>query len=82
MTTILIHDAMQFVSLNPAENKANVLKKATLTNWSSQRNKKSQIQQGMSPTEIADIVSDHLIEVVRKQFDAKRKELHEQAEQV
>lgn len=72
---------MQFVSLNPAENRANILKKATSSNWSTQGAKKSQIQQGMSPKEIADIVSDHLIEVVRKQFEAKRKELHQHSAQ-
>ncbi len=68
---------MHFVSLNPDENKANGLTKVSLKNWIVQGTKKGQIQQGMSPTEIADIVSDHLIEVVRKQFEAKRKELSE-----
>lgn len=32
---------------------------------------KKEIQQGMSPKVIAEIVSDHLITVVRKQFDEK-----------
>ena len=36
--------------------------------------KKAEIQQGMSPQEIADIVSDRLMEVVKDQFQAAKKD--------
>lgn len=71
---------MQFESLNPAEKKINTLKKAISSSWNIRTIGKNQIQQGMTPTEIADIVSDHLISVVRKQFEAKKKELYKQSE--
>ena len=33
-----------------------------------------QIKPGMSPKEISDVVSDHLINVVRQQFESAKKE--------
>lgn len=72
---------MQFESLNPTKNRAKILRKSTSSNLNNESPKKNEIQQGMTPEEIADIVSDHLIEVVRKQFEAKRRELHSMAQQ-
>ncbi len=37
---------------------------------------KKEIQQGMSPKEIAEIVSDHLIEIVKKQFEIAKNAYH------
>lgn len=39
--------------------------------------RKSEIQRGMSPQEIAEIVSDRLMEVVKDQFQAAGKEFEE-----
>jgi hypothetical protein len=38
---------------------------------------RSEIQRGMSPQEIAEIVSDRLIKVVKDQFQAAKKEFDE-----
>ena len=38
---------------------------------------RGEIQRGMSPQEIAEIVSDRLIEVVKGQFQAAKKEFDE-----
>lgn len=65
---------MQFVSLNPEENKVNSINKFASPNLGNVGSQKSKIQQGMSTQEIADIVSDHLIDVIRKQFEIAEKE--------
>ena len=36
--------------------------------------KPNQIQKGMSPVEIADIVSDHLMLVIKQQFEVAKRE--------
>ena len=64
---------MQYVSLDPKENRVNSLKNVTSLHLITKSAKKDQIQEGMSPKEIADIVSDHLIEVVKKQFENAKK---------
>jgi hypothetical protein len=62
---------MSFVSLNAEVNNNNNLitngLSVTLDNDVDKKN--DQIVQGMSPEEIADIVSDHLINIVKKQFE-------------
>ncbi len=76
MTTTSTLNTMPFATLNPTENRASNLTKDILSNLSNQDSKKGQIKQGMSPKEIAEIVSDHLIEVVRKQFDIAKDQFH------
>lgn len=38
--------------------------------------KQREIKQGMSPMQIADIVSDHLMAIIRQQFEEVKKEFH------
>lgn len=56
------------MSFNPEENQVFMADSDVLSVFKKTEVKK-EIQQGMSPKTIADIVSDHLITVVRKQFE-------------
>jgi hypothetical protein len=58
------------ISFNPEENQVFLTDSDVLSVFKKKENKK-EIQQGMSPNTIAEIVSDHLIKVVRKQFEEK-----------
>jgi len=65
---------MNKISLNPVENQDYLMERDILSAFKQQPDKNNRIQQGMSPVEIADIVSDHLIGVVKQQFEAAKKE--------
>lgn len=65
---------MKKVSLNTAENQDYWIEKDILSTFRQQPEKSNQIQKGMSPLEIADIVSDRLIDMVRMQFDSLKAE--------
>jgi len=58
------------MSLNPDENQAFMADSDVLSVFKKKENTK-EIQQGMSPKAIAEIVSDHLMAVIRKQFEEK-----------
>lgn len=65
---------MNKISLNPIENQEYLMERDILSAFRQQPVKNNQIQQGMSPVEIADIVSDHLIDVVKLQFETSKQE--------
>jgi len=65
---------MNFVSLNPEENKKYLIERDILSVFKTNKEKNNQIHQNMSPCEIAEVVSDHLISMVRKQFETTKKE--------
>lgn len=67
---------MNFASLNSEENKNYLMETNILSAFGKQQERGNQIQQGMSPKEIAEVVSDHLIGVVREQFETAKKEFH------
>lgn len=58
------------MSFNPEENQVFMVDSDVLSVFKKKEDKK-EIKQGMSPKAIAEIVSDHLITVVRKQFEEK-----------
>ena len=60
---------MTFISLSPEENQNNLFEQDVLSVFQQPDNKK-EIRQGMSPHEIAEITSDHLIMIIRSQFEA------------
>ena len=59
---------MNFISLNPEENENSIIERNILSGFQQNQGEKKEIQQGMSPKAIAEIISDHLIEVVKKEF--------------
>ena len=65
---------MQFATLNPIENRTRLLKKSSVDAFKAATGE-GQIKQGMSPEQIADIISDHLMNIVRKQFDEARAQI-------
>jgi hypothetical protein len=65
---------MKKISLNTAENQDYWMEKDILSAFRQQPIKNNQIQQGMSPLEIADIISDRLIDIVRQQFETTKEE--------
>jgi hypothetical protein len=65
---------MKKISLNTAENQDYWMEKDILSAYRQQTEKSNHIQQGMSPLEIADIVSDRLIDLVKAQFDSVKAE--------
>lgn len=58
------------MSFNPEEQQVFMADSDVLSAFGKKENKK-EIQQGMSPKTIAEIVSDHLIKVVKQQFNEK-----------
>lgn len=72
---------MHFTSLNPNENRINGSRRVSLSHRTILRfdDNKSEIKLGMSPKEISEIVSDHLMNEVTKQFEKTKKELLESA---
>jgi hypothetical protein len=73
---------MSFVSLNSEVNNNNLITNGlSVTLDNSVDRKNNQIVQGMSPEEIADIISDHLINIVKKQFEIA-KERYQQGQLV
>ena len=63
------------MSFNPEENQVFGTDVDVLSVFKKKESKK-EIQQGMSPKAIAEIVSDHLMEVVRKQFEDRSAQAH------
>lgn len=63
---------MDFTSLNSRGNKIFPINNGLLSTLDNRSNNNVQIVQGMSPKEIADIVSDHLIDIVKKQFQVAK----------
>lgn len=58
-------------------NQGNYADRDVLSAFRKTLEKKSEIQRGMSPQEIAEIVSDRLMEVVKDQFQAAKKQFDE-----
>jgi len=65
---------MNMTFFNPEENQNCVSESDVLSAFKQNREKPNQIQQGMSPLEIADIVSDHLMLVIKQQFEVAKRE--------
>ncbi len=65
---------MKKISLNTSENQDYWMEKDILSAFRQQPVKNNQIQQGMSPFEIADIISDSLIDIVKQQFETSKEE--------
>jgi len=65
---------MNLISFNPVENQNSCLESDILSVFKPDQEKKGEIQEGMSPKEIAEIVSDHLITIVRNQFEIAKRE--------
>lgn len=72
MTTTLTQNKMNFISLNSEENKNYLMEKDILSAFNQVAVKPTQINQGMSPKQISEVVSDHLMSVVKKQFDTAK----------
>lgn len=72
MTTTLTHNKMNFISLNTEENKNYLMEKDILSAFNQAVIKPTNIGQGMTPQQISEVVSDHLISVVKKQFDVAK----------
>lgn len=45
-----------------------------LSVFKTEKTRKSEITEGMSPKEISEVVSDHLINIIRKQFEEGKKQ--------
>ena len=63
---------MDFILSNSEENKDFLINNEFFSSLDNKKSKNTQILQGMSPKEIADIVSDHLINIVKKQFQVAK----------
>ena len=66
---------MKKISLNTVENQDYWIEKDILSAFRLQPDKNNQILQGMTPVEIADIVSDHLIDIVKQQFESVKENI-------
>jgi len=65
---------MRFISLNPAESKCLCQERDIFTVFKQNQEKTEEIHEDMTPDEISDVVSNHLMEVIRKQFEAAKTE--------
>jgi len=74
LTTTLTQNKMNFISLNSEENKNYLMEmeKDILSAFNQVAVKPTNINQGMSPKQISEVVSDHLMSVVKKQFDTAK----------
>jgi hypothetical protein len=70
---------MNFISLNSEENKNYLMEKDILSAFNQVAEKPTNINQGMSPKQIAEVVSDHLMTVVKKQFDTAKQNYQAQS---
>ena len=59
---------MNKIFFNPEENQNCDIERDVLSAFKQHQEKPNQIQQGMTPIEIADVVSDHLMGVIKEQF--------------
>lgn len=66
---------MSYISLNPENNHTMLNKQMPFNSLKGQSEKSKEIKQGMSPKEIAEVVSDHLICNVKQQFESVRSKL-------
>jgi hypothetical protein len=62
---------MNLISFNPEETQVSAEDSEILSFFKKTKEKKNDIQQGMSPKAIAEIISDHLISIVRKDLQEK-----------
>ena len=65
---------MNKISLNPIENQNYLMERDILSAFREQPEKSKQIQQGMSPVEIADIISDRLMDIIKKEFETVKQD--------
>jgi hypothetical protein len=68
---------MESTSLSPKKNQDFSEEKTQLDISNDTSQNDYQIKQGMSPNEIADVVSDHLIGVVKQQFETAKRQFRE-----
>jgi hypothetical protein len=59
---------------NPEEPQCMTIEKDLLSVFKQEHEKPNQIHQGMTPSEISDFVSDHMIIVIRNQFEVAKQE--------
>ena len=57
---------MNLTSLSPEETQTLLVESDVLAVFRKHKDKRQEIQQGMSPQMIAEIISDHLIEIVKE----------------
>lgn len=70
---------MNLITFHADENQSFNSERNILSAFKQHSDKPKEIKQGMSPDEIADIVSDRLIEVVRHQFEEAKKQFQAKA---
>lgn len=70
---------MNYITLNPEENQNSQQEQNSSASFKSPLTKEDAIQQGMSANQIADIVSDHIIDNVKRQFETAKKEYQAKA---
>lgn len=70
---------MSLVSLNPSANQVNTTERDVLSVFKSVPDKPNEIKKGMSPNQIAEIVSDHFIGVVKQQFETAKQNYQSQS---
>lgn len=68
---------MNTFSFNQQFNQSSMGERDVLAGFRRTSEKKLDIQRGMSPQEIAEVVSDRLMTVVRGQFEAARREFEQ-----
>jgi hypothetical protein len=65
---------MDSTFINLEESPCFTVERDVLSVFKQNQEKPDQIHQGMTPIEIADFVSDHLIGVIKQQFDIAKQE--------
>lgn len=70
---------MTLVSLNPEGYQLQQKERDILSVFKQHSSKSNEIQKGMTPNEIAEIVSEHFIDVVKQQFEHTKKEFQAKA---
>ena len=69
---------MDFILSTSEENIDFLINNEFFSSLDNKKSKNTQILQEMSPKEIADIVSDHLINIVKKQFQVAKEKYQEE----
>jgi hypothetical protein len=59
---------------NPEETQCMTMEKDLLSVFKREQEKPNQIHQSMTPSEISDFVSDHMIVVIKNQFESAKQE--------
>lgn len=70
---------MNFLSFTPDFNSNTYTDRDVLSAFRPSNEKNTQIQQGMSPIEISEIVSDNLMAVIKEQFETTKIKFNEKA---